>query len=226
MKDPAFLFYSSDFLTGTMTMDNEQVGKYIRLLCLQHQKKRLTKKDMLKICETYDKDIFDKFIQNEDGFFNERMEEEMVKRSKYSESRRKNREGKGKKEDNICKSYVPHMENENENINVINKEWYEIKDQLINRKSDWFEKLAIDNNISVDIVRKLLLTFISNMEADDNIYKPLSEYLSYFRNWLAKNKEVPTEDRRAKILKLQKQQDEKLEKQRKIVEAEWANEKK
>ena len=40
-KDPAFLFYSNDFLTGTYTMTDEQVGKYIRLLCLQHQKGEL-----------------------------------------------------------------------------------------------------------------------------------------------------------------------------------------
>jgi hypothetical protein len=53
-KDPAILFYTSDFLTGTFTMTDEQVGKYIRLLCLQHQKGSLTEKDMLKICKTYD----------------------------------------------------------------------------------------------------------------------------------------------------------------------------
>jgi hypothetical protein len=46
-KDPAILFYTSDFLTGTMTFTDEQVGKYIRLLCLQHQKDKLTEKDML-----------------------------------------------------------------------------------------------------------------------------------------------------------------------------------
>jgi hypothetical protein len=56
-KDPAFLFYSSDFLTGTMFMDNEQVGKFIRLMCAQHQKGRLSEKDMLKICGTHDADI-------------------------------------------------------------------------------------------------------------------------------------------------------------------------
>jgi len=32
MKDPAVLFYTQDFLTGTFTMTDEQVGKYIRLL--------------------------------------------------------------------------------------------------------------------------------------------------------------------------------------------------
>ena len=60
-KDPAVLFYTSDFLTGTTLMSNEQVGKYIRLLCIQHQKGVLSEKDMLKICDSYDEDIFDKF---------------------------------------------------------------------------------------------------------------------------------------------------------------------
>ena len=56
-KDPAFLFYSSDFLTGTMFLSDEQVGKFIRLLCVQHQKGRLSEKHMLSICKAYDSDI-------------------------------------------------------------------------------------------------------------------------------------------------------------------------
>ena len=117
-KDPAFLFYSSDFLTGTMFMDNEQVGKFIRLMCAQHQKGRLTEKDMLKICGTHDEDIWSKFARDGGGlFYNERLEQEVNKRKAYSESRRNNRK---KKEDmnNISKTYVKHMENENENENI------------------------------------------------------------------------------------------------------------
>jgi hypothetical protein len=114
-KDPAFLFYSSDFLTGTMFMDNEQVGKFIRLMCAQHQKGRLSEKDMLKICGTHDVDIFEKFERDEAGnYFNPRLEQEVDKRKAYSESRRNNRK---KKEDMLItsKTYVLHMENENEN---------------------------------------------------------------------------------------------------------------
>lgn len=124
-KDPAVLFYTSDFLTGTTLMSNEQVGKYIRLLCIQHQKGVLSEKDMLKICDSYDEDIFDKFEKTEEGYFNKRMRDEFEKRKKYSESRANNRK---KKEDmkNICNSYEQHMEIENENeildtINTKNK---------------------------------------------------------------------------------------------------------
>ncbi len=118
-KDPAFLFYSSDFLTGTLLMSMEQKGKFITVLCLQHQKGHLSEKDMLQICGTYDEDIFSKFQKDSEGkFFNVRLEQEVDKRKSYSESRRNNRM---KKEDviNISDTYVQHMENENENENTI-----------------------------------------------------------------------------------------------------------
>lgn len=128
-KDPAILFYTSDFLTGTMTMTNEEVGKYIRLLCLQHQKGKLTEQDMLFICNTYVENIYNKFKKDSNGlYYNERLEQEVIKRKAYSESRRKN----------ISKRYEPtyelHMENENENINVnkdINKDKKVNKDKNI-----------------------------------------------------------------------------------------------
>ena len=125
MKDPAFLFYSSDFLSGTMLMSDEEIGQYIKLLCLQHQKGHLKEKDMLNICKTYNEDIFSKFKKDEEGnYYNERLEYESNKRKAYSESRRNNRKKKETHEEdmkNICNSYEEHMENENinENINTI-----------------------------------------------------------------------------------------------------------
>jgi len=93
-KDPAFLFYSNDFLSGTYTFTDEQVGKYIRLLCLQHQKGTLSENEMLCICGRYDAHIFSKFIKTDEGYFNARLKEESDKRKKYSESRRNNKLGK------------------------------------------------------------------------------------------------------------------------------------
>lgn len=91
-KDPAVLFYTDDFLSGTILMDYEQRGKYITLLCLQHQKGRLSEKQMLIVCGSYDDDIFSKFEKDEDEkYYNVRMEEESIKRRKFAESRRNNR---------------------------------------------------------------------------------------------------------------------------------------
>lgn len=128
-KDPAVLFYTSDFLSGTFTMDDSQVGQYIRLLCLQHQKGKLTQKDMLSICKAYDVEIWDKFKVEDGLYYNERMLNETVRRQKFSESRRNN--AKSPKKESTSKAYAKHMETEtenrtitiNENINI-DFEWF------------------------------------------------------------------------------------------------------
>ncbi len=117
-KDPAVLWYTSDFYLGTMFFSDEQVGKYTRILVMQHQQGHLSEQDMLKICKRYDEKIFEKFKKDKEGkYYNERMEIEIIKRRNYSESRKKNRENK---EDmtNISGTYDKHMVNINEDINI------------------------------------------------------------------------------------------------------------
>jgi uncharacterized protein YdaU (DUF1376 family) len=149
-KDPAVLFYTSDFLSGTFTMTNEQVGMYIRLLCLQHQKGKLTEKDMLSICRAYDIDIWSKF-KNEDGaFYNERMYNETVRRQKFSESRRNN--AKSPKNESTSKAYAKHMETETENETItINRT--KAKIEILDPKfEEWW--LWYDYKISKDKAKK------------------------------------------------------------------------
>ena len=89
-KDPAFLLYTSDFLTGVTLMNYEQRGKYITLLCLQHQEGHLTEEDMLAICGKRDEKIFAKFLKDEGGlYYNDRLDVEKEKRRKYTESQSK-----------------------------------------------------------------------------------------------------------------------------------------
>lgn len=128
-KDPAVLFYTSDFLSGTFTMDDSQVGKYIRLLCLQHQKGKLTQKDMLSICKAYDIEIWDKFKVENDLYYNERMLNETIRRQKFSESRRNN--AKSPKKESTSEAYAKHMETETENRTITINE-------NINIDFDWF----------------------------------------------------------------------------------------
>ena len=137
-KDPAVLFYTSDFISGTVTMTNEQRGKYIMLLCIQHQKGKLTLKDLQAYLDDDDFEIMQKFSILEDGFYyNIRMKEEAIKRKAYSASRSNNRTAKSKNKSktydndisnlsksyekhmiNTSTSYEKHMENENVNVNV------------------------------------------------------------------------------------------------------------
>lgn len=119
-KDPAVLFYTSDFLVGTITMTMEQRGKYITLLCLQHQKQKLTLKDLQMYLTDEDIEVAEKFPLQSDGFYyNLRMYEEALKRKNYTESRRNNRKKKDDVDVQLLKqSYVNRMENENVNEDV------------------------------------------------------------------------------------------------------------
>jgi hypothetical protein len=192
-KDPAVLFYTSDFLTGTMTMTNEQVGQYIRLLCLQHQKYTLTEKDMKNICPTYDEDIYSKFAKDENGYYNERMRNEYNKRKKYSESRANNRKGKTKKHmKNTSLTYEKHMENEDENENEdINKndnedifaEVWKIYSKVSSRqpgsKKDAAAKFGKLKKKELEKIREHLPLFLKN-----HIAAQKTDYLPNFTTYL------------------------------------------
>jgi hypothetical protein len=134
-KDPAVLLYTQDFLVGTLSMTDEQRGKYIYLLCLQHQKGKLTLVDLKTKLTDEDIEVAERFPLQADGYYyNQRMFDEALKRKNYTESRRNNRK---KKDDvdisHIRKTYVSRMENENVNetvnvntdvdINVIDNEY-------------------------------------------------------------------------------------------------------
>ena len=126
-KDPAFLFYSSDFLTGTAFFTNYQVGAYIRILCHMHQSGRLSEKQMMIICGGVDDDVFSKFKRDENGlFYNERLENEINKRKAHSEKQREKVKKRWEKSDTVVlpryesgNTVVLPLENENENIIVI-----------------------------------------------------------------------------------------------------------
>lgn len=161
-KDPAVLFYTSDFLSGTFTMDNEQVGKYIRLLCLQHQKGKLSEKDMLSICKAYDVEIFDKFKIEDGLYYNERMYNETIRRQKFSESRRNN--AKSTKKESTSEAYAEHMETEtenrtitiNENINIDFEWFWNDYDKKVGDK----QKLKKKWNKLTDVERQNAMNYI------------------------------------------------------------------
>jgi hypothetical protein len=191
-KDPAFLFYSSDFISGTLTMTDDEVGKYIRALCLQHQKGRLSEKDMIYICKSYDSIVFEKFIKDEDGYYiNQKLKEVANKRKLYSESRSKNRKS-NKNKDNICTSYDNHMENENICINTntntntginnntsinTNKEIDEISKILIDLTNEVISYFGFENDKD-----KYLLTypFIKEIKRCQNLQKFQTQF-RYFK---------------------------------------------
>jgi hypothetical protein len=199
-KDPAVLLYTSDFLSGTFTMSDEQVGRYIRLLCLQHQKGKLTEKDMQSICKGYDSDVYEKFDLVDGYYINKRMYEEAEKRSKYTESRRNNASAK-----HMLKHMGNHMENENENINEnknrnvlvypssefekLWEEWIEYKkeEHKDRYKSTKTEQKAINNLVKLSGGSLVVATEIVN-NSIANKYKGLFEIKYYGQKAAPKDK--------------------------------------
>lgn len=91
MKDPAFLFYPSDFLTGCTNLTMDERGQYISLLCIQHQTGHLSEKTIRLSVGNVSVDVLSKFQQDENGlYYNERLESEIEKRSQFVDSRRVN----------------------------------------------------------------------------------------------------------------------------------------
>lgn len=83
-KDPAFLFYPEKFIFGTMFMTDENVGKYIRLLCVQHQCGGFIDKDDFNSTVKDNKKLRNKFVETKDGFYNKTLTDIMVQRQKKS----------------------------------------------------------------------------------------------------------------------------------------------
>lgn len=134
-KDPAFLFYSSDFLTGVSDLTMEERGQFITLLCLQHQKGHLTKKVMQLQCHGIPTaDVLAKFRIDENGlYYNERVEQEREKRAAHSVKQRENAFKRWNKDKSSTKQTLSdgnaiamplENENENEDVNEIIVEIY------------------------------------------------------------------------------------------------------
>lgn len=131
-RDPAFMFYPADFIVGTRFMTYEQKGKYIDLLCYQHQQGHLSEEDMIDICGGKDRRIFSKFIKDENGlYYNVRLEEEIKKRESYKDKLRANgslggkSKAKAKLEQGLSEATAKlqqgsstRVENENDNENI------------------------------------------------------------------------------------------------------------
>jgi len=162
-KDPAFLFYPGDFLSGTMYMTFEQKGAYMVLLILQfncHQFNEAQAKQVLSICFDVAWPMLKlKFKRDGEYFYNERLREEIDKRKKFTESRRTNAKGSKstKKHEDLKEASAEHMlqHMEDENINIIID---------VNLVIDIIRFFDFSENVNHDKLRevRLFVSFLTN----------------------------------------------------------------
>jgi hypothetical protein len=209
-KDPAFLFYHQDFFTGVSDMTNEEVGAYIRCLCVQASKGGISEKHMKIICNSYDvhNSIKNKFTFDpvDNLYKNERLSSEIKKRKDYSISRANNRKSKKNKDEhmnNISKSYVKHMENENENENEIKIEKEKgglgekektnlparmntemIIQMSVTENTSSHELIDMQNKLPKGSAKKMSEIFLQMLQSTGELQKHNPDDLGrYFYNW-------------------------------------------
>ena len=182
-KDPAVLFYTSDFMSGVVGLTMQERGQYISLLCIQHQQGHLSEKTiclLLGITSVSEiPDVMEKFKIDEDGkYYNERMELEAEKRHSFVNSRKENAKLGGRPRKDKQKPSANHMEkhtdkrmgNENENENDVNVECEDTKDGE-----------SMEVNITVDNTEKVIDECIAYLNVVANRgFKPKTESIRKF----------------------------------------------
>ena len=121
-RDPAFLFYPGDYLRDTQTLSEKSQVAYDRIMCEHMRNICITQSQLNFFTKRLSEDEIEELMfvltKIKGGYQVTWIAESITKRRAYSDSRRKNREGKTNKDVlNISESYDTHMENENENEN-------------------------------------------------------------------------------------------------------------
>lgn len=164
-KDPAFLFYSQDFIVGVQTMNFEDRGKYITILAQMHQQGRLDEETIRFMVGNVSDKLRLKFDVDKNGmWFNKRLEEEIDKRKNFIDSRRLNGQkgGRPKASDKPngkpsvkplgkAKNNLLEDENVNEIINKISykKELYQYFDYLINEHNRSIGHMQVEQTLKM-----------------------------------------------------------------------------
>lgn len=175
-KDPAFLFYSSDFLTGTMMMTDCEVGQYIRLLCYQHQAGHFDATAMQRLCGgNPSASLAAKFVKDSAGlFFNERLEAEVVKRKAHSEKQRDNANKRWQSNGNATAMPLEdenrnEIKSENKKVKVVAREKFKPLDMIPDKwnpdlfEAEWDDFMVMRRRKKFDCSEKTLTRRIKQL---------------------------------------------------------------
>jgi uncharacterized protein YdaU (DUF1376 family) len=176
MKNPAFLFYSSDWLSGCQFMSMQERGEYITLIAAQHQNGHLDVK-RVGFLLGYGWDMVSDIVKSKFKFdnhgllYNERLDEEIEKRKAFTEKQRLNGQkgGRPSKEETQTETQLKPKRkpknnpsdngNDNEDIIAIEedkKAWFEIFWNAYGKKQDGKKCLEKWMKLSIDEINAAL----------------------------------------------------------------------
>ena len=190
-KDPAFLFYPGDYVSGTMGMTFEEKGAYMDLLMLQFNRGHMNTHMIQHTIGHLWEQVKCKFIQDDEGlWYNVRLDVEKEKRKTFTESRRNNMKPKDKPsyatpyETHMQHHMDSHMENVNENIN---------KDINTNKSKCSFEQAYeyMANKISLDLAKIEAEKFVNYYTSNGwKVGKnPMKSWTHAANTWLINSKQ-------------------------------------
>lgn len=183
MKDPAFLFYSKDFYEGTRMMLPEERACYIDLLIYQHQNGiiPLDLKRVLMYCNGIDEATLKatlkaKFIETENGWINNRLNDEVSARKNYksgqSESGKIGQFWKKAKKFLVKKDYENLRREYNDRDLVLE---FVTKNEVTKNTLEGLLKHIVNENAIVNKVK------------DKLIIPTETEFLEFVKKWMIEN---------------------------------------
>lgn len=201
-KDPAFLFFPGDWLGGTMTFTRSHKGAYMDLLMCQHSVGHMSLQEIRQVLgdsdfsEMWELVLKRKFKQDEDGkFYNQKLEDEIIKRKNFTESRSKNLSSKPT---HMETHMEPLMENGNGNINSIEIGSEKVKEiaNMAWKDQAWKEQLCMGLSIDMPALQRWMALFNASVCNDSIPDFNKSKYKKMLRGWIDKqrSKGVKIED--------------------------------
>lgn len=195
MKDPAMLFYTSDFLTGVTLLNMKERGQYITLLCLQQQMGHMSLKQMQTAVGKMSEALMEKFIQDDEGlYYNRRADIEINKRKAHSDKQRENVQKRWNKANTAeVPKHIPNkydgittvipLENENENINLNTSENVGNEEtKFIPPTVEEVRAYCIQRNNSVD-AQRFVDFYTANGWVQGKGKKPIKDWKATVRTW-------------------------------------------
>ena len=170
-KDPAVLFYTSDFLSSTQGLTMAEIGQLIKLICVQHQTGHLTKKSIKLSVGTVSRDVLGFFELDENGlYYNKRLDDEVIRRAKYSESRQRNAKKRYENKNTYADASAMHIETET-------KTETKTKTETVNEAENSIKKNKYGELENVELTEK---QYEQLKEKFPKSYKKCIDDLSYY----------------------------------------------